>query len=114
MKKILLASVIVLSVAGCQTTETQYHYGQYSNAVYSYFKAGEVTVAEQITILEQVIEEAAANSKPIAPGIHAHLGMLYFETGDTALGTQHFDREKALFPESVHYIDFLLKSAKEA
>jgi hypothetical protein len=114
MKKLILVTFFTLAAVGCKTTETQYHYGEYPTAVYSYFKADEVTIDQQITILEQVVEEAAANSKPIAPGVHAHLGMLYFETGNSALGAQHFDQEKALFPESVLYIDFLLKSAKEA
>ena len=37
--------------------------------------------------------------------------MLYFETGNATLGKQHFETEMALFPESKHYLTFLLKSA---
>ena len=50
----------------------------------------------------------------MAPAVHAHLGMLYFETGNPDSGLSQFDREKSLFPESSSYIDFLIKSAKEA
>ena len=115
MKKILIAASILLAVSGCKTTtEPLYYYGQYNNAVYSYFKAEDVTVEQQITTLEEVIQTASAKNKAIAPGIHAHLGMLYFETGNSSLGIKHFEQEKALFPESEQYIDFLLKSAKEA
>lgn len=109
IRKIILVAILAIAASGCKTTEPQYYYGQYSNAVYSYFKADEVTVEEQISILEEVIQTAAANSKYVAPGIHAHLGMLYFEVGNHQLGAQHFEQEKALFPESTHYINFLLK-----
>lgn len=114
MKKIMLAATMAAVLAGCKTTEPQYFYGQYNSAVYSYFKAEEVSLEEQIAALEEVIQQAAAKGKPVAPGIHAHLGMLYFETGNQGLGLEHFAQEKSLFPESAQYIDFLLKSAKEA
>ncbi len=114
MRKMILIALVAITVSGCKTTEPQYYYGQYSNAVYSYFKADDVSVEEQITALQEVIQTAAANNKAVAPGIHAHLGMLYFDTGNNELGTQHFEQEKTLFPESTQYIDFLLKSAKEA
>ncbi|WP_438863875.1 DUF4810 domain-containing protein [Neptunicella sp.] len=114
MKKLLLAAMLIVGVSGCKTTEPMYYYGDFNSAVYSYFKSNEVTVEEQITILQEVIQKAAAHSKPVAPGVHAHLGMLYFETGNNELGRQHLEQEEMLFPESKHYIDFLLKSSKEA
>ncbi|MDP2561591.1 DUF4810 domain-containing protein [Psychrobium sp. 1_MG-2023] len=113
MKKIMFAAVIITAVSGCKTIEPQYYYGQYNNAVYSYFKAEDVTVEQQISVLQAVIDTAAAKNKAIAPGIHAHLGMLYFETGNNTLGVEHFEQEKRLFPESAHYINFLLNSGKE-
>ncbi|MDN4504019.1 DUF4810 domain-containing protein [Alteromonadaceae bacterium BrNp21-10] len=114
MKKLISAAILVIGVFGCKSTEPLYYYGGFNTAVYSYFKADEVSAEQQITILQEVIQKAAAHSKPVAPGVHAHLGMLYFETGNTELGRQHFDQEKLLFPESKQYIDFLLKSSKAA
>ncbi|MDF2180204.1 DUF4810 domain-containing protein [Aliiglaciecola sp. CAU 1673] len=114
MKKLLLTALIAVIVTGCKTTEPLYYHGQYNKAVYNYFKAEDVTLEEQISMLQEVIQKAAAHSKTVAPGIHAHLGMLYFETGNADLGTQHLEQEKLLFPESAQYIDFLLKSKKEA
>lgn len=114
MNKLLLTVLVALTVTGCKTTEPLYYHGQYNKAVYSYFKAEDVTLEEQIQILQQLIQTAAAHSKPVAPGVHAHLGMLYFETGNPDLGRQHLEQEKSLFPESVHFIDFLLNKQKEA
>lgn len=114
MKRLTAATLAAIALAGCKTTEPQYYYGQYTSTVYSYFKADSHSVDEQISALENVIQTAERKNKPVAPGIHAHLGMLYFETGNDALGAEHFDREKTLFPESTKYIDFLLTSVKEA
>ena len=50
--------------------------------------------------------------KAIAPGIHAHLAMLYFESGNGSEGIQHFELEKQLYPESTHYIDFLISAER--
>jgi hypothetical protein len=115
MKKLITLALVCAALTGCNSTkEPIYYYGEYNTAVYAYLKAEDVTLEEQITMLEQVITDAANKSKAIAPGLHAHLGMLYFETGNAALGTTHFETEKSLFPESTSYIDFLLKSAKGA
>ncbi|MDP2537641.1 DUF4810 domain-containing protein [Alteromonas stellipolaris] len=111
MKKIILTTLLVLGIVGCKTTEPLYYYGEYNSAVYSYFKSEDVSLEAQITVLQQAIEQAAAQDKDIAPGIHAHLGMLYFESGNGDRGTLHFEQEKALFPESAQYIDFLLNAA---
>ncbi|MBH9665526.1 DUF4810 domain-containing protein, partial [Burkholderia multivorans] len=40
---------------------------------------------------------------------HAHLGMLYASVGNGQQATQSFEAEKALFPESASYMDFLMK-----
>ncbi len=115
MKKLIATAIVCVALTWCNNTkEPLYYYGDYNSAVYAYLKADEVSVEEQITILEQVIADAANNSKAIAPGLHAHLGMLYFDTGNAVQGIAHFETEKQLFPESVQYIDFLLKSAKGA
>ena len=114
MKRTLFVTFLVLGVFGCKTTEPLYYYGDYNTAVYSYLKGEDTTLEEQITILEETVQLAEANGQNIAPGIHAHLGMLYFETGNPQLGESHFQAEKQLFPESTRYIDFLLNSAKGA
>lgn len=114
--RINVALTLVLLVAalltGCNATkEPLYHHGLYSEAVYGYFKVGKMSVSEQVTVLEEIIAEAQGKQKSVAPGVHAHLGMLYFEIGSAALGLAQFEQEKALFPESAHYIDFLIANS---
>jgi hypothetical protein len=110
MRVLLVVVCTTLFLVGCKTTEPTYYYGAYSEAVYSYFKADDTSVSQQITILEDVIEQARAKGKLVAPGVHAHLGMLYFETGNAGQGATNFEQEKALFPESATYIDFLMNN----
>ncbi len=114
MKKIVCVVSTLLLLSACKTTEPLYYHGGYNKAVYSYFKGDEVTPQEQIATLEKIIQDAAANGKKVAPGIHAHLGLLYFDTGNATQGQQQFEHEKALFPESTKYLDFLLQSRKGA
>lgn len=110
MKVLLIALCAMFFLSGCVTTaQPTYYYGAYPQTVYSYFKADGATVTEQIDALNQIIEQASSNSLPVAPGLHAHLGMLYFEIGNGDQGLSHFELEKALFPESTAYIDFLIK-----
>jgi len=110
MKILLVVICTTLFLVGCKTTEPKYYYGEYPKTVYSYFNADDVTVNQQITILEGVIEQAEGINKPVPPGVHAHLGMLYFETGNKVQGLSNFEQEKALFPESASYLDFLISN----
>jgi hypothetical protein len=104
---ILLASLIL---SGCNAIKPIYYYGDYQKTVYRYFTADDIGIAEQIHVMHEVIEKAPEKGLLVAPGAHAHLGMLYFEAGDTVRGKLHFEQEKALFPESTAYINFLLKN----
>jgi len=45
--------------------------------------------------------------------LHAHLGLLYLETGRTAQAVAAWEQEKRLFPESRAYMDFLLNNLKK-
>lgn len=110
MKKILCAIGLLLLLSGCKTTDTIYYHGDYNKLVYAYFKGDQAALEEQIASIQRIIQAAEAKGKPVAPGVHAHLGLLYFDTGNSAQGQQHFEYEKALFPESAKYLDFLLNS----
>ncbi len=111
MKKIIFVSLVIV-LTGCKTIEPLYYHGEYNDAVYSYFKADDVTLEQQITAMKTTLQDAESQGKAIAPGIHAHLAMLYFESGNDSEGIRHFELEKLLYPESTHYIDFLISAAR--
>ncbi|MDP4530097.1 DUF4810 domain-containing protein [Alkalimonas delamerensis] len=112
MKKLIVIIGVLVLLSACKTTDTLYYHGEYNKLVYTYFKGDSAAPQEQIAALHNIIQTAESKGKPVAPGVHAHLGLLYFESGDDAMGQQHFEYEKTLFPESAQYLDFLLSSRK--
>lgn len=110
--KLVAVAVAVAALSGCQTTKPLYNYGAYQDTVYAHFKNEDSSVTQEIDALEKTIAKSAAKNLPVAPGVNAHLGYLYIESGQMDLGVAYLRKEKALYPESAQFIDFLLKNAK--
>ncbi|AZP70027.1 DUF4810 domain-containing protein [Pseudomonas poae] len=109
--KLALMLTATAVVAGCHTApQPLYQWESYQPQVYEYFK-GEPKEA-QVEALERDLQKINASGRKAPPGYHAHLGMLYLSMGKDDQMVQEFRTEKALFPESASYMDFLLKNAK--
>ncbi|MEN8823637.1 MAG: DUF4810 domain-containing protein [Glaciecola sp.] len=108
----LLMAIFILSGCGATQNPPLYYYGAYPSSVYQFLKADELSTAEQIEQMKLVIATTQENGQAVAPGVHAHLAMLYFENGNPLDGEVHFTKEKTLFPESANFIDFLLSQHK--
>jgi hypothetical protein len=107
----LLAALVIGFTSGCATrTPTLYNWGNYQQQVYAHFKA-DTSPAQQIQELEKTLQKGKLN-QPIAPGFHAHLGLLYGEVGRTDDMREQFIAEKQLYPESAQFMDFLLEKAE--
>jgi hypothetical protein len=117
MKKILLhriypALALAAFLAGCASgPETLYSWGSYQAQVYSHLQGGDRQA--QIEALEADLEKISASGKTPPPGFFGHLGLLYAETGTDAKAVASFEAEKARFPESAPFMDFLLKKYKK-
>ncbi len=110
-----LLGAAVLALSACSTPQpTTYYWGQYQNTVYEHFQQTETSPDEQIARTETIISEANSRALMVAPGIHAHLGMLYAQTGRITEAKGEFETEKQLFPESESFMNFLLKQSKGA
>jgi hypothetical protein len=68
---------------------------------------------EQLAKLEADGEKARAGNRMPPPGYYAHLGYLYFETGNPERALDSFQNEKGLFPESQPYMDRLISRFKK-
>jgi hypothetical protein len=109
--KLTLMLTATALVAGCQTApKPLYQWESYQPQVYEYFK-GEPKEA-QVEALERDLQKINASGRQAPPGYHAHLGLLYLSMGKDDQMVQQLRTEKALFPESAAYMDFLLKNAK--
>ena len=110
--KILGAAFLLSLVSGCATApKTLYNWGSYQNQVYARFKSSS-TPEQQIQEMEKTLH-APKSGQPVAPGFHAHLGLLYGEVGRTNDMCDQFNSEKQLFPESATFMDFLLTKAEK-
>lgn len=100
-------------LAGCATApQPLYHWGSYQPVLYGHFTK-EKGPQEQIAALEAGIEKARAAGKALPPGYNAHLGLLHAEMEQTDQMLMYFEAEKALYPESTGYMDFLTRKSRK-
>ncbi len=113
MKKYIFLVSMTIFFVGCATkNQSIYHWdGTYAKSVYEYTKQ-DGDINEQIANLEKLIQKSYEKNKPIAPGIYAHLGLLYSNLGNHGKFISYLDKEAELYPESKAYIEFLKKSNK--
>lgn len=107
-----LAAVAVLGamLAGCaQPPKPLYHWDTYPRQVYEHLKHEGASPQEQLRVLEAQAEKARAANAALPPGFRAHLGLLYLQLERPDEARRALEAEKAAFPESAQYMDFLLK-----
>ena len=102
------ALIASLALVGCAQPGPKplYQWAGYQNSVYQYLKSNG---AEPGTQIEK--NKVAGEANP--PGMQAHLALLYAKTGDDVAAQRHLKAERAQFPESSTYVDFLLKNTKK-
>lgn len=113
-KKASLAAALMGSafLAGCATQESAplYRWGGYQTEVYTYFKADGASTEEQLVVLETNLQNAEQAGQALPPGYRAHMGLLYASNGQMNQFKQALEAEKAHFPESSPFMDFLLNN----
>ncbi|WP_296235007.1 DUF4810 domain-containing protein [Pseudomonas sp. UBA4617] len=105
---LVLGSILL---AGCNAPKPLYQWESYQPQVYGYLKGD--SKEEQVTALERDLEKIKAKNGAVPPGYHAQLGLLYSSLGKDDQMIQQFRTEKALFPESATYMDFLMNNASK-
>jgi hypothetical protein len=112
--RITVGVLLTLVLAGCRTpARTLYYWGDYETLAYqSYVAPGKTPLQAQVEMLRADLQKAAAANLPAHPGLHAHLGYLYYQLGMFDAARKEFETEKALFPESARLMDRLLRQPK--
>jgi hypothetical protein len=104
-----LAMVFVLG-AGCAQKPQLYRWGVYEDLVYQmYAKPGKADPVTQAARLAEDVTRTEAEGKRVPPGVHAHLGYMYFLTGNVGAAYQELVTEREKFPESAIFIDGMLE-----
>jgi hypothetical protein len=103
-------TLLALALAGASCTSTYYEWGRYEDSVYDVtLRPDGFDLQAEIDSLEKQIQQTIDHERPIPPGLHAHLGYLHSVAGNPVAARQHFEQEKALFPESARFMDHLLQ-----
>ena len=108
--KLTCLALFALLFAGCNQPDTPrslyYWDGTYNNALYTYLnESGDTN--EQISHLENLVQTSIQKGYKVAPGLYAHLGLLYLNNGNLGVANANFDKEVQNFPESREYINFI-------
>ncbi|MGD9209868.1 MAG: DUF4810 domain-containing protein [Desulfobacteraceae bacterium] len=113
--KFILLAMLSLAFIGCSGgSKNLYYWGHYEESIYSmYLEPGKLSTTDEILRLEEQIEKAKASGQLVPPGLHAHIGYLYYNDGDYNMSVNHFQIEKNKFPESAGFIDGLLERMKK-
>jgi len=110
-----LALGAAMALVGCAQPGPKplYQWAGYQSSVYQYLKTNGAEPGAQIASLEAQLEKNRVAGQASPPGMRAHLALLYAKTGDDVAAQRHLEAERAQFPESSTYVDFLLKNAKK-
>ena len=76
------------------------------------FLKDEPDYQEQLELMDKYFEKAESSGKKVAPGAYAHYALLKSKIGDEGDTLKYLEKEKTAFPDSIHYIDFLITSSK--
>jgi hypothetical protein len=111
---LLAATVVAVLASACGQSPALYRWGEYESLVYDmYMRPGKADPTTQIARLNEDIERAEAQGQHVPPGVHAHLGYLYYGQGQRDAAYEQFTIEKTLFPESATFVDGILARMKK-
>ncbi|MEE9355433.1 MAG: DUF4810 domain-containing protein [Methylococcaceae bacterium] len=113
LKPIFLVFLLFYASAqltGCSSNKGLYYWGRYERLIYDqYANPGSSDRTTQIAMLTEDIGRAEAEGQKVPPGVHAHLGYLYYQQGNVDSAIKEFSIEKDLFPEAKVLMDRFLQ-----
>jgi hypothetical protein len=102
------ALVVLCALAGCGARPL-YHWGSYEALVYDmYANPGKADPTVQIERLSHDVSQATSEGLRVPPGVHLHLGYMYFLTGNLISARAELEVEHRLYPESAVFVERLL------
>ena len=116
VKKIglLIITTAAFIISGCSSqrllSKPLYSYGNYSESYYSSKKelTQESAIALQESIKHAIENTENSRSGRVAPGMYANLGYIYLKAGKIQEAILSFEKEKATYPESSHFMDRMI------
>ena len=111
---VAIAILACVGLGGCATRPAPlYQWQGYQNHVDAYLRGDKLGPQAQMQLMEQDLREIQTKGGKVPPGFNAHLGLLYGQQGNLDQFAQQMQAEKALYPESATFMDFLLRNFKK-
>lgn len=109
--KFLLLPLLLVFFYGCQVHQrSMYYWSDYSENYYKYKKTTTDTTKTLFKkTLKDIIVKADSEHKKIPPGICAEYGFMLIQGGEQSEGLQYMDKEAALYPESLVFVQRIKK-----
>ena len=113
MKKILLAALVITTIASCTTT-TLYSWYDYEDITYECSKKRtEELQAKLLKQYKKITEKQQGTRGVVPPGLYAEYGYLLYTTGQQEEGLKFLKEEIKLYPESEIYISRIIKQLEK-
>ena len=115
-QRTILAAATIAAVlsSSCAQKPPIYRWGDYEDLVYEmYAKPGKADPGTQVAKLSEDVARTEAEGKRVPPGVHAHLGYMYYLQGSRDAAYQEFVTERELFPESATFVDGILRRLRK-
>lgn len=114
MKKILLATLVAMSIASCTTTKTMYSWHDYEDVTYQYSKKRTEELKEKVLAQYQRLTEKQKGTRGVVPpGLYAEYGYMLCMEGKKEEGLKYLNEEIKLYPESEKYISRIIKQLEK-
>jgi len=108
--RLFAAIALGSALVGCaEAPKRLYYWEGFQGQLYEHFKADRSSPEDQLRILDAQAQKARASGAFLPPGFRAHLAVIYLRLGRDGEAKQELEAEKANFPESAQFMDFLLK-----
>jgi hypothetical protein len=109
-----LAAIAAGLAAGCAEQPQIYRWGVYEQVVYDmYANPGTADPETQVIKLSEDIARTQSEGKRVPPGVHAHLGYMYYLAGNSDAAVEEFASERDLFPASAVFIDGVFERLRQ-
>ncbi len=106
----LFAIALLLSTGCASNKPPLYHWGSYEQLIYEmYARPGEADPGAQVEKLSADVEREQAEDLRTPPGVHAHLGYMYYIQGNEPAAYNEFAIEREIFPESKVFVEGILQ-----
>ena len=110
MRKIILTSIAVLSLASCATPTNLYTWSKYETSSYNFLKSSnDKTNTNLDEEYKKIIKKQKGIRGVVPPGVYADYGFLLLQSNKMEEGRTMLQKEMDLYPESRIFMDRIIK-----